>query len=138
MLAGVKSQMSGWLSGGIPGLSRATGGGPPVEGEVPPPSDTAESQTSRESVQGSASEHVKDDDASRWVAGYVCVRCYGTTYINKLFNCRGTKQGRIFHTQTNLEGKRQKSTRNCTDFRYHFISVVFFFFFLLLLFSFFF
>ncbi|XP_046746363.1 synapse-associated protein of 47 kDa isoform X6 [Diprion similis] len=69
MLAGVKSQMSGWLSGGIPGLSRGAGGAGQAEGELPASSETAESQTSRESVQGSASDHVKDDDASRWVAG---------------------------------------------------------------------
>ncbi|XP_068992567.1 synapse-associated protein of 47 kDa isoform X4 [Neodiprion pinetum] len=69
MLAGVKSQMSGWLSGGIPGLSRGAGVAGQAEGELPASSETAESQTSRESVQGSASDHVKDDDASRWVAG---------------------------------------------------------------------
>ncbi|XP_046746361.1 synapse-associated protein of 47 kDa isoform X4 [Diprion similis] len=69
MLAGVKSQMSGWLSGGIPGLSRGAGGAGQAEGELPASSETAESQTSRESVQGSASDHVKDDDASSATGG---------------------------------------------------------------------
>ncbi|XP_012251191.2 synapse-associated protein of 47 kDa isoform X3 [Athalia rosae] len=74
MLAGVKFQMSGWLSGGIPGLSKGVGGPGgtgQVEGDsqVPISSDTAESQASRESVQGAASEHVKDDDASSATGG---------------------------------------------------------------------
>ncbi|XP_012277282.1 synapse-associated protein of 47 kDa isoform X3 [Orussus abietinus] len=67
MLAGVKSQMTGWLSGGIPGLGRGGAPGEVQEGVVPP--EAPESQTSRESVQGSSPDHVKDDDASRWVAG---------------------------------------------------------------------
>lgn len=89
MLAGVKSQMSGWLSGGIPGLGR---GGGPAEGEIPAPQEPVESQTSNENVQGSTSEHVKDDDASRWVAGYVCVQCSGietTSYYRATGPSRG-------------------------------------------------
>jgi hypothetical protein len=70
ILAGVKSQvassMSGWLSGGISGLNR--GGAAPAEGDPglhhPDPSDGA-------SRDLTSTEHVKDDDASRWVAGYV-------------------------------------------------------------------
>lgn len=70
MLAGVKSQMTGWLSGGIPGLSGR--GASEQEGEIgQTPAEANESQTSRESVQGSSPDNVKDDDASRWVAGYV-------------------------------------------------------------------
>lgn len=62
MFAGVKNQMSGWLSGGIPGLSRATGVG---EGEgAPPPTETEEIQPPPES-QTPVGEQVKDDDASR-------------------------------------------------------------------------
>jgi len=53
--------MSGWLSGGIPGLSRGAG---TVEGEAPPPTETEESQPAQES-QAPATEQVKDDDASR-------------------------------------------------------------------------
>lgn len=59
MLAGVKSQMSGWLSGGIPGLNR---GGSTAEGEVVP-AETTETQTTNPAQPG---ETVKDDDASRW------------------------------------------------------------------------
>lgn len=61
MLAGVKNQMSGWLSGGIPGLSRGTGAG---EGEAPPSAETEETQEPQES-QAPVGEQVKDDDASR-------------------------------------------------------------------------
>lgn len=61
MFAGVKNQMSGWLSGGIPGLSRGAGTG---EGEAPPPTETEESQPPQE-TQAPATEQVKDDDASR-------------------------------------------------------------------------
>ncbi|XP_063995047.1 synapse-associated protein of 47 kDa isoform X5 [Diachasmimorpha longicaudata] len=68
MLVGVTSQMSGWLSGGISGLSGRTG--TEEGGEVgQTPAEANESQTSRESVQGSSPDNVKDDDASRWVAG---------------------------------------------------------------------
>lgn len=64
MFAGVKNQMSGWLSGGIPGLSRGAGAG---EGEAqPPPAESEETQLPQES-QAPAGEQVKDDDASRWV-----------------------------------------------------------------------
>ncbi|XP_011067571.1 PREDICTED: synapse-associated protein of 47 kDa isoform X4 [Acromyrmex echinatior] len=63
MFAGVKNQMSGWLSGGIPGLSRGAGA---AEGEAPPPIETEETQP--EESQAPVSEQVKDDDASRWGA----------------------------------------------------------------------
>ncbi|XP_018048115.1 PREDICTED: synapse-associated protein of 47 kDa isoform X3 [Atta colombica] len=63
MFAGVKNQMSGWLSGGIPGLSRGAGA---AEGEAPPSTETEESQP--EESQAPVSEQVKDDDASRWGA----------------------------------------------------------------------
>ncbi|XP_053593353.1 synapse-associated protein of 47 kDa isoform X2 [Microplitis demolitor] len=71
MLAGVKSQMSGWLSGGIPGLSgRGAAETTEGSGEIPPASTEAvDNQTPREIVQGSSPDHVKDDDASRWVSG---------------------------------------------------------------------
>ena len=77
MLAGVKSQvassMSGWLSGGIPGLNRggaasdaeqqaAADGSQPLDPAAAAPATT---------TGDSATENVKDDDASRWVAGYV-------------------------------------------------------------------
>lgn len=67
MFAGVKNQMSGWLSGGIPGLSRGAGAG---EGEAPPPTETEESQPLEES-QAPVGEQVKDDDASRYASVYV-------------------------------------------------------------------
>lgn len=66
MFAGVKNQMSGWLSGGIPGLSRGAGA---AEGEAPPPTETEESQP--EEIQAPVSEQVKDDDASRWTLIYL-------------------------------------------------------------------
>ncbi|XP_057323561.1 synapse-associated protein of 47 kDa isoform X9 [Microplitis mediator] len=71
MLAGVKSQMSGWLSGGIPGLSgRGAAESTEGSGEIPPASaEAVDNQTPREIVQGSSPDHVKDDDASRWVSG---------------------------------------------------------------------
>ncbi|XP_025269587.1 synapse-associated protein of 47 kDa isoform X2 [Camponotus floridanus] len=65
MFAGVKNQMSGWLSGGIPGLSRGAGGG---EGEAPPSAETEESQVPQES-QAPVAEQVKDDDASSATGG---------------------------------------------------------------------
>ncbi|XP_018316207.1 synapse-associated protein of 47 kDa isoform X2 [Mycetomoellerius zeteki] len=64
MFAGVKNQMSGWLSGGIPGLSRGAGA---AEGEAPPPTETEESQP--EEIQAPVSEQVKDDDASSATGG---------------------------------------------------------------------
>jgi len=62
MFAGVKNQMSGWLSGGIPGLSRGAGTG---EGEAPPPTETEESSQPPQETETPAPEQVKDDDASR-------------------------------------------------------------------------
>ncbi|EGI57269.1 hypothetical protein G5I_14739 [Acromyrmex echinatior] len=64
MFAGVKNQMSGWLSGGIPGLSRGAGA---AEGEAPPPIETEETQP--EESQAPVSEQVKDDDASSATGG---------------------------------------------------------------------
>lgn len=62
MFAGVKNQMSGWLSGGIPGLSRGAGAG---EGEAPLSAETEESQVLPEESEAPVGEQVKDDDASR-------------------------------------------------------------------------
>lgn len=62
MFAGVKNQMSGWLSGGIPGLSRGAGAG---EGEAPLSAETEESQVPPEESEAPVGEQVKDDDASR-------------------------------------------------------------------------
>ncbi|XP_051163137.1 synapse-associated protein of 47 kDa isoform X3 [Leptopilina boulardi] len=67
MLAGVKSQMTGWLSGGIPGLGRGATG--PNEGEVPMAGEMNDNEVARDSAQGATTDNVKDDDASRWVAG---------------------------------------------------------------------
>ncbi|XP_057323554.1 synapse-associated protein of 47 kDa isoform X3 [Microplitis mediator] len=71
MLAGVKSQMSGWLSGGIPGLSgRGAAESTEGSGEIPPASaEAVDNQTPREIVQGSSPDHVKDDDASSATGG---------------------------------------------------------------------
>ncbi|XP_012533361.1 synapse-associated protein of 47 kDa isoform X2 [Monomorium pharaonis] len=64
MFAGVKNQMSGWLSGGIPGLSRGAGA---AEGEAPPPTETEESQP--QESEAPVGEQVKDDDASSATGG---------------------------------------------------------------------
>lgn len=70
MLAGVKSQMTGWLSGGIPGLS-GRGGAETGEGEGQlPPAEITDNQATRD-TQSNMPDNVKDDDASRWVTGYV-------------------------------------------------------------------
>ena len=73
MLAGVKSQMSGifsGLSGGIPGLGR--GAAEPTDlTDTQITGDNVDPLATRDSVQASAPDNVKDDDASRWVAGYV-------------------------------------------------------------------
>lgn len=66
MLAGVKSQMTGWLSGGIPGLNRGASG---AEGD---PAAAAQEQQIQD-TPGESLDAVKDDDASRWVAGYVAL-----------------------------------------------------------------
>ncbi|XP_012221526.1 synapse-associated protein of 47 kDa isoform X2 [Linepithema humile] len=66
MFAGVKNQMSGWLSGGIPGLSRGAGTG---EGEAPPPTETEESQPPQETEAPAAEQVIKDDDASSATGG---------------------------------------------------------------------
>ncbi|XP_043483686.1 synapse-associated protein of 47 kDa isoform X2 [Leptopilina heterotoma] len=67
MLAGVKSQMTGWLSGGIPGLGRGAAG--PNEGDAPVSGEINDNEVARDSAQGVTTDNVKDDDASRWVAG---------------------------------------------------------------------
>ncbi|XP_034171256.1 synapse-associated protein 47kD isoform X2 [Osmia lignaria lignaria] len=58
MLAGVKSQMTGWFSGGIPGLSR--GGAHGNEGESQPPANGTQVA---QNTQSEPSQ--KEDDASR-------------------------------------------------------------------------
>lgn len=80
MLAGVKSQMSGWLSGGIPGLNRGSTAPDIVDNSLP--AEPIENQKSRDHlVQGVFPDHVKDDDASRWVAGYVRSGLRATAHI---------------------------------------------------------
>ncbi|XP_034948684.1 synapse-associated protein of 47 kDa isoform X3 [Chelonus insularis] len=68
MLAGVKSQMTGWLSGGIPGLT-SRGTAEATEGEVQQSGEANENQASGESAQGTSPDHVKDDDASSATGG---------------------------------------------------------------------
>ncbi|KAK0173292.1 hypothetical protein PV328_006511 [Microctonus aethiopoides] len=69
MLAGVKSQMTGWLSGGIPGLS-GRGAGEATEAEAgQQTAEASESQASRENIQGTLPDNVKDDDASSATGG---------------------------------------------------------------------
>lgn len=65
MLAGVKSQMSGWLAGGIPTGILGRGSAGTTEGELAP-GEANESQTTSDVAQAPASENVKDDDASRY------------------------------------------------------------------------
>lgn len=60
MLVGVKSQMTGWFSGGIPGLSRAQGN----EGESQGPKTMNGAQVAQTTTEGTV-EQTKDDDASR-------------------------------------------------------------------------
>ncbi|XP_043252791.1 synapse-associated protein of 47 kDa isoform X2 [Colletes gigas] len=60
MLAGVKTQMTGWFSGGIPGLSRGAHG---PEGEVPGAAGTNEGAQVAPNPQAPP-EQTKDDDAS--------------------------------------------------------------------------
>lgn len=78
MLAGVKSQMTGWLSGGIPGLGRGAAG--PNEGETPVSGEINDNEVARDSAQGATTDNVKDDDASRWVAGYVRSTLHATIH----------------------------------------------------------
>ena len=74
MLAGVKSQvassMSGWLSGGIPGLNRG-GGSSSIDPDPNAPIATDATTEQQRTRDPSSNDNVKDDDASRWVAGYV-------------------------------------------------------------------
>ncbi|XP_031834807.1 synapse-associated protein 47kD isoform X2 [Nomia melanderi] len=65
MLAGVKTQMTGWFSGGIPGLSR--GGAQANEGESQSPAGMNEAQAAANNQ--SPPEQVKDDDASSATGG---------------------------------------------------------------------
>ncbi|XP_033210239.1 synapse-associated protein of 47 kDa isoform X2 [Belonocnema kinseyi] len=67
MLAGVKSQMTGWLSGGIPGLGRGAAG--PAEGETPLPGEINDNEVARDPGQGATTDNVKDDDASSATGG---------------------------------------------------------------------
>ncbi|XP_066585734.1 synapse-associated protein 1-like isoform X2 [Prorops nasuta] len=67
MLAGVKSQMSGWLSGGIPKFPVGRSGG--GEGEVQAPIETNENPQDLQTLQGSSPDQVKDDDASSATGG---------------------------------------------------------------------
>ncbi|XP_012351075.1 synapse-associated protein of 47 kDa isoform X5 [Apis florea] len=59
MLVGVKSQMTGWFSGGIPGLSRGQGN----EGESQGPKTMNGAQVAQTTTEGTV-EQTKDDDAS--------------------------------------------------------------------------
>ncbi|XP_017794482.1 PREDICTED: synapse-associated protein of 47 kDa [Habropoda laboriosa] len=61
MLAGVKSQMTGWFSGGIPGLSRA--GAPANEGEAQAAAAMDEGGQVAQNTEGTGEQ--KEDDASR-------------------------------------------------------------------------
>ncbi|XP_047355431.1 synapse-associated protein of 47 kDa isoform X6 [Vespa velutina] len=65
MLVGVKSQMTGWLSGGIPGLSR---GGPNDNNTHVPSTETNEIQNVQ-NPQEITTEQTKDDDASSATGG---------------------------------------------------------------------
>lgn len=60
MLSSVKSQMSGWLSMGVPGLRK--GDEPPTEGQETGKPE-AESPASEKSVKGSPVEQKEDDDS---------------------------------------------------------------------------
>lgn len=62
MLVGVKSQMTGWFSGGIPGLSRGAGQGADGESQAGKPMNGAQMAQNTEST---VAEQTKDDDASR-------------------------------------------------------------------------
>ncbi|KAG7199936.1 hypothetical protein KM043_014372 [Ampulex compressa] len=66
MLAGVKSQMTGWLSGGIPGLTRPAA--PLGEGETQASAETNETQVAQ-NYQAPTAEQAKDDDASSATGG---------------------------------------------------------------------
>ncbi|XP_048267666.1 synapse-associated protein of 47 kDa-like isoform X3 [Bombus affinis] len=63
MLVGVKSQMTGWFSGGIPGLSRGAGQGADGESQAGKPMNGAQMAQNTEST---VAEQTKDDDASSW------------------------------------------------------------------------
>ncbi|XP_016839356.1 synapse-associated protein of 47 kDa isoform X3 [Nasonia vitripennis] len=73
MLAGVKSQvassMSGWLSGGIPGLNRGGAAAPEGDPSLQQAADPTAAEPATRDPAAASTEHVKDDDASRWVAG---------------------------------------------------------------------
>ncbi|XP_071863219.1 synapse-associated protein 47kD isoform X3 [Bombus fervidus] len=63
MLVGVKSQMTGWFSGGIPGLSRGAGQGADGESQAGKPMNGSQMAQNTEST---VAEQTKDDDASSW------------------------------------------------------------------------
>ncbi|KOC61303.1 hypothetical protein WH47_06127 [Habropoda laboriosa] len=65
MLAGVKSQMTGWFSGGIPGLSRA--GAPANEGEAQAAAAMDEGGQVAQNTEGTGEQ--KEDDASSATGG---------------------------------------------------------------------
>ncbi|CAB0035924.1 unnamed protein product [Trichogramma brassicae] len=71
MLAGVKSQvassMSGWLSGGIPGLNRA--GATTEAGDTAAATDADATQATTQAQATASNENVKDDDASSATGG---------------------------------------------------------------------
>lgn len=83
MLAGVKSQMTGWLSGGIPGLGRGAAG--PNEGDAPVSGEINDNEVARDSAQGATTDNVKDDDASRWVSGYVRSTLHATIHSSSYY-----------------------------------------------------
>ncbi|XP_076237637.1 synapse-associated protein 47kD isoform X2 [Calliopsis andreniformis] len=66
MLTGVKTQMTGWFSGGIPGLSRAGAHGAGAEGEAQVQPGVNENQSAQETQ---ATVKTKDDDASSATSG---------------------------------------------------------------------
>ncbi|XP_003488904.1 synapse-associated protein 1-like isoform X2 [Bombus vosnesenskii] len=66
MLVGVKSQMTGWFSGGIPGLSRGAGQGGDGESQAGKPMNGAQMAQNTEST---VAEQTKDDDASSATGG---------------------------------------------------------------------
>lgn len=94
--------MSGWLSGGIPGLNRGGAAAPEGDPSLQQAADTTVPEPATRDPAAASTEHVKDDDASRWVAGYVtadsrtlsvslsevsCVYIYAAAPYTPLFYC---------------------------------------------------
>ncbi|XP_032454515.1 synapse-associated protein of 47 kDa isoform X8 [Nasonia vitripennis] len=73
MLAGVKSQvassMSGWLSGGIPGLNRGGAAAPEGDPSLQQAADPTAAEPATRDPAAASTEHVKDDDASSATGG---------------------------------------------------------------------